>query len=143
MPVRAAGNTHPEGRVASLPIDSLTHVTGTSAAEGTSQLTYTVERTGLYRISSVLVVKTAGTGAGQVANVQAAYNNGAAQAASTLKQSGVTPGTLDVTAAAGTHLNQSQTVYAIAGTSIVVSILGAGTFTLAAILNGAINIDAV
>lgn len=131
------------GECAGINKNSITHATGTGATEGTNQLTYVVELDGLYRVSSALRVRTAGTGAGQVASAQVAYNNGTAVSAATVALSGVTPGTLDATAAAGTALGQSGVYKAVAGTNIVVSILGAGTFTTAAVIDWYASVERV
>lgn len=133
----------PYGRVAALEKTSVTIATGASSTEGTDQLTYTVARTGPYRVSALLRVRTAGTGASQATVARVTHNNGTAISAASIGMSGVTPGTLDATAAAGTAFNSAQVIHAVAGTNIVIGLNGSGTFTSAAVIDLDFVIEAI
>lgn len=117
------------GRCGSLTtaVNTALEATASTSTEGTNKLTYTVPTTGLYNISSYLKVTTASDAAtSHTAVVQAAYNNGSAITAFSLKDAGgtgVTVGTMDVKGTAGTTiLAQRGLVYAVAGTTIVLTV---------------------
>lgn len=133
------------GEVAGIRKDSVTHVTGSGATEGSNLLTYACDQTGLYRVSAVGRLRTAGTGAGQNLKFQVAHNNGTAVSAADIGNSGVAGAitALDVTGAAGTYIAQHGLVKAVAGTNIVVTTLGAGTFTTAAVIDVDVSVERV
>lgn len=140
-----AGGGQPYGRVSRLSQQSVTHVTSNGSTEGVNKLTYAVERDGLYRVSAVGRLRTAGTGSGQNLKFQVSHNNGTAVSNADIANSGVAGAitALDVTGSAGTYIAQHGLYRAVAGTNIVVSSLGAGTFTTAAVVDLEMSIEAV
>lgn len=140
-----AGGGQPYGRVARVSVQSLTHVTGVGAAEGSSKLTFAVERDGFYRVSALARIRTAGTGAGQNIKFQVASNNGTAVTIADIARLGVAGAitALDATGAAGTFIAQDGLYRCVAGTNIVVTSLGAGTFTTAAVIDVEMSIEAI
>jgi hypothetical protein len=140
MPVLSgAAGAHQYGRAASVDTEGRTAATGSTAL-----LTYTAERTGLYRVSVVLRTRTAGTGASQSVKPQVAYNNGTAVAAKdVLPFVSAAPTAYDLTAAAGTEDRRDMLIRAVAGSAIILTLLGSGTFTLAAKIDVHATIEAV
>jgi len=141
----AVAGAYQYGRVASLNKQSVTAATGASAVEGTDKLTYNVERDGMYRVSSYLRLRTAGTGASQSVVARVAYNNGTAVSAANILPF-IGAGTLtafDLTGSAGLAAMSSETIFAAAGTDIVVNLNGSGTFTTAAVIDVYFVIEAI
>jgi hypothetical protein len=133
------------GVVASINKDSVTMITGTGATEGTNQLTYACDLTGIYKVTSLVRIRTAGTGASQAVKSQVAHNNGSVIAAADIAMSGVAGAitALDLTGAAGTFIVQSGVYKCVSGTNVVVSLLGSGTFTTAAIGDVYVSVERI
>lgn len=127
---------NPSGLVAQLTgLKSLVGTVGTrnGSTEGTDLLSYTTKRAGLYKVVAYLRANVASDGGTHTAAAHVVYNNGSAIAQATIGISGVTPGTLDVKGAAGTHLKQEAVIYAAAGTVIqllVQDIIGTSNATV-------------
>lgn len=133
------------GEVAQIRKDSYTLITGVGAVEGSDKLTYACDLTGMYRVTSVVRLRTAGTGASQAVKVQFTHNNGTAVTIADIANSGVAGAitALDVTGAAGTYIAQVGSFKAVAGTNVVVTLLGSGTFTTSAVVDVDICIERV
>jgi hypothetical protein len=133
------------GTVAAINKNSVTMITGSGATEGTNLLTYACDLTGIYRVTTLVRIRTAGTGASQAVKSQVTHNNGTAVAAADTARAGVAGAitALDLTGAAGTFLAQDGLYLQAAGSNLLVTLLGSGTFTTAAIADVYISVERV
>lgn len=120
---------NPSGIVAQLSVDGVValEATASTSIEGTSKLTYTTVRAGMYLVLAYLRVRVASDAAtAHTGVVNVAFSNGTAIAATGLKNlggTGVTIGTISLAGTAGTtHLAQSGVISCIAASTITLTV---------------------
>lgn len=130
---------NPYGPVARVEREGVAMLTATASTstEGTDKLTYTVARTGTYRVAGTIRIATAsGAGTSHTVAPQVAYNNGAAISAADIGGAFT-----DIDAkVANTVVCRTETIRAVAGTTITLTILhtvsgtGSGTYDISLLI---------
>jgi hypothetical protein len=119
--------------------------TASTSTEGSDMLTYPVQRTGIYRVTTSIRIRTGSTaGTSHTVKAQVAFNDGSAQAACDVLLVNLGVGTVTAIDAKTANLRIMQTCafLATAGTNIVITTLntitgvGTGTYDLMYVIEG-------
>ncbi len=135
------------GRRAALEKTAITMLasTASTSTEGTDMLTYTIPRTGIYRVSTAIRIRLGSTAAtSHTVKAQVAFNDGNAQTACDLSVVNLGVGTVTAIDAKTANLRivQHGVFLGIIGTTIVITTLntitgaGTGTYDLIYVIEG-------